>query len=172
MTIQPLGFIDTSNFTAMFLVGKTQKERTQDGILRLRDIKDGEAEVTDLPILKEWKGAKVLLTRLRNAAAGFFDGRTPELGRAWVEILPPQSGTPWLADLSEYADQHVRTRTCLIPSPGALSFCGGASASLGVGVVNLMDHHLLCSEVNHGEHARVHLIVDVRIPGDDDAAET
>lgn len=170
MSIQPLGFIDTSAFTARFLTGKTQKERTENGVLTLRDVKDGDTVATDLAILKEWGSARAILSRLRNAAAPFFDGVTPVLGRAWVEILPPGAGTPWEADFGDYADLHVRTRTCLIPSPGALSHSGQAFATLMVGIVNLIDHKALCSEVNHGEHARVHLVVDVRVP--DDAAET
>lgn len=164
MTIQPLGFIDTSQFTAMFLLGKTQKARTEDGILRLRDLKDGEVDASDLPIMKEWGSARALLSRLRAAAASFFDGKTPELGRAWVEVLPPGIGTPWESETGDYADQHVRTRTCLVPGSGAISYSGASYASLSVGVVNQIDHRSLCSEVNLGDYARVHLVVDVRVP--------
>ena len=168
MTIKPLGFIDTSTFAAMFLLGKAQKERTENGVLRLRDIKDGEADASDLAILKEWKSARALLSRLRSAAAAYFDGVTPKLGRAWVEVLPPGVGTPWESEAGDYADNHVRTRTALVSNPGAVSYCGSAFAVLNIGWVNQVDHHQLCSELNIGDYPRVHLVVDVRIP---DAAE-
>lgn len=165
MSIQPLGFVDTSTFTAMFVV--KHRDRAENGILQLRDFKDDEGEPSDLAILREWKSARALLSRLRAAAAPFFDGRTPELGRAWIEVLPPGSGAPWHADAGDYPSQVVRTRTCLIPCPGAVSYSGLASAVLAVGMVNLVDHQLMCSEVNHGEHARTHLVVDFYAPTGD-----
>lgn len=162
MTIQPLGFLDTSNLTASF-VGK-HKQKVRDGVLQLREFKGEDAEPSDVLLLQEWKSARALLSRLRASAAPFFDGRTPELGRAWIEVLPPGAGTPWASETDDYAASIVRTRTCLIPCPGALSFSGLSSACLAVGMVNVVDHTLMCSEVNHGEHTRVHLIVDVFRP--------
>lgn len=162
MTIQQIGFLDTSNLTAMFVV--KHRDRAVDGILALRDIKVDEVDASDLPILKEWKSARALLSRLRAGAAPFLGNVTPTLGRAWIEVLPPQSGTPWTIEDGDYADAHIRTRTCLIPSPGSVSHSGLTSASLLVGTVNVIDHRQLCCEVNHGEHARVHLIVDVKVP--------
>ena len=165
MSIQPLGYLDTSVFTAMYVM--KHAKLVDNGILRLRDFKDDEPEATDLPILREWKSARALLARIRASAAPFFDGQVPSLGRAWVEVLPPLSGTPWSMESDDYADAHRRTRTCLIPNPGAISYSGGAGANLLVGMVNLVDHRALCSEINSGEHPRVHLIVDVKVPVDD-----
>lgn len=165
MSIQPLGFLDTSVFSAWFTL--KMKDKVQDGILQLRELRDDQLEPTDCAILKDWKSARALLSRIRTSAAPYFKGRAPLLGKAWVEVLPPGAGTPWLADNSDYAEQHLRTRTCLIPAPGAVSHCGQAAAGLNVGLINLFDHKLLCSETNHGEHPRVHLIVDVKIPVDD-----
>lgn len=163
--IQPLGFVDTSTFTAMYVL--KHRERVVNGVLMLRDVKEGDADPSDLPILKEWKSARGLLTRLKTQAAAFFNGVTPDLGRAWIEVVPGGFGTPWSSDAGDYAEGHVRTRTCLIPSAAAISFSGGQSAALAVGVVNRVDHQALCSEVNHGDTARVHLIVDFKIPVDD-----
>lgn len=160
--IRPIGFVDTSTFTAMYVL--KHKDKAEDGILRLRDLKDDEADASDLAILKEWKSARALLTRLRSGAAPHFEGRTPDIGRAWIEVVPPLSGTPWTSETGDYADAHVRTRTCLIPCPGAMSFSGTASANLLVGMVNLIDHHALCSEINTGDYPRVHLVADFKIP--------
>jgi hypothetical protein len=162
-SIIPLGFIETSGFTALLLVGKEQKAAMVDGVLKLRDLGEDD-EVVDLAITKGWKGARGLLARLRTAAAAYFNDVTPELGRAWVEMLPPGVGTPWDAETGDYADRHLRTRTCLVPCPGAVSYSGNSFSTLNVGIVNLIDHRQLCSEVNHGEHARWHLVVDVRVP--------
>lgn len=162
MSIQQIGFLDTSAFTAMYVV--KHKDKLVDGILDLRSIKGDDVDASDLPILKEWKGARALLARLRAGAAPFLGNVTPNLGRAWIEVLPPFSGTQWSLEEGDYAADHLRTRTCLIPSPGAVSHCGAVAANLLVGTVNVIDHRQLCCEVNHGEHARVHLIVDVKVP--------
>lgn len=161
VSLQQIGFLATEQMTARWVL--KYRDQAVDGVLKLRDLNDdGEAE--DLPILKEWRSAKALLSRLRAGAAPHFDGVTPEIGKVWLEIVPPLSGTPWVCEEGDYAEQHVRTRTCLIPSPNALSYSGVASAVLLVGIVTAINHRLMCSEVNHGEHARTHLIVDVKIP--------
>lgn len=160
--IAALGFVDTSAFTAMFVV--KHKARQEAGLLRLRDIKDGEESPTDLPILKEWKSARALLSRIRSGAAPFFDGKTPELGKAWIETLPPGSGTPWTLEEGDYAQEHVRLRICLIPAPDAWTMSGQAHLVLNVGMVNVVEHRVLHSEVNFSDHARTHLVVDVRRP--------
>lgn len=162
MSFQQVGFLDTSLFTATYLT--RHRDKVENGILKLRDFKDDTDEVVDLPIVKDWKNARAILSRLRAGAAPFFGGQTPALGRAWLEILPPLAGTPWTAEAGDYADGYVRTRCCLVPSPGALSYCGQASASLLVGIVTAYDPRLLASEVNFGEHARVHLVVDIKRP--------
>lgn len=166
MTIQTLGFLDTSSFMAAYIA--KYRKSVEDGVLVLRDV-DGDGEAQSKAILKEWNSGRALLARLRSEAAKHFKGVTPELGKVWIEVLPPKSGTPWTVEEGDYALAHVRTRTCLIPSPGAISYCGASNAGLLVGVVNLVDHRQLCSEVNLGEHTRVHLIVDVRVPDDNDA---
>lgn len=166
MSITPIGFIDVSIFTSMLLL--KHKDRASEGILRLRDLGD-EGDAVDLPILKEWKSARAVLSKIRSGAAPHFGGKTPELGRAWIEILPPLSGTPWTAEDGEYADQHIRTRTCLVPAPLAVSYSGVSSATLAVGMVNRIEHRALCSEANFSENARIHLIADIRVP---DADET
>lgn len=162
MSIQSIGFLDVSTFTAMLVV--KYKDRLVDGVLPLRSVKDGDAEPSDLPILKEWKSARALLSRIRAGAAPFFGGIAPELGRAWIEVLPPHSGTPWEKEDGEDADAYVRTRTCLVPCPLSFSHSGAVSGVLQVGVVNAVEHRALCAEVNHGDHARIHLIVDVFRP--------
>lgn len=164
MSFQQVGFLETTQATARWAL-KYYKD-ANDGVLVLRDFDDA-GDVVDLHVLGEWRSAKALLARLRNGAAAAFEGRATSLGRAWVEVLPPLSGTPWGADAGDYADAHIRTRTCLVPCPGAVSYAGGAQASLPVGVVTAYDPRLLTAEANFGEHARVHLVVDVRRPDAD-----
>ena len=161
MSIQQIGFLDTSSMTARWVL--KYREKAQDGILKLRDLND-EGEYADLPILAEWRSAKAVLSKVRAGAAPHFGGVAPVLGRAYIEALPPTSGIAWVAEHGDAVDAFLRTRTCLIPSPGAVTHCGSVSASLLVGIVNVIDMKQLCSEVNHGEHTRVHLVVDVKIP--------
>ena len=161
MSFQQIGFVETAQATARWAIKYHQQ--AVDGALWLRREGD-DGEIADHPILQEWRSAKALLTRIRNAAAPFFANQAPRLGRAWVEVLGPLAGTAWTCEAGEYADSHLRTRICLIPSPGAVSLAGGASAALQVGWAHVYDPRLLASEVNFGEHARVHLVVDVRRP--------
>lgn len=163
--IRPLQFLDTATFTAYFLL--KHKAKMDNGILPLRDLQDDDEAPSDMPVLAEWKSAKALLTKLRNGAAAYFEDKVPELGRSWIETLPPESGTPWTRETGDYADEHIRLRICLIPAPDAFTFSGQASAILGVGVVNMVDHKQLCSEVNLGGYARTHLVVDVRKPDEE-----
>lgn len=161
MSFTQIGFLDTANFTATYIT--RHRDKVENGVLALR-VLQGE-DVVDAAILKEWKSAKALLSRLRNAAAPFFAGQTPDLGKAWLEVLPPRSGTPWGSADEAYGGAHARTRTCLIPSPGGVSFADGASATLQVGWLHAHDPRALASEVNFDPvHARVHLIVDIRRP--------
>lgn len=167
--IRSVGFLETSQFTALFIV--KYRERMAEGVLPLRAIKEGDEDATDCAILKEWKGARALLTRFRSAAAVALGGKTATLSRAWLETLPPGAHTPWTADESDYGRGHYRARICLVPSPGAWSYSGGSAALLAVGAVNVFDPVLLSSEVNFADHARTHLLIDVRRPenllGDD-----
>lgn len=160
--MQAIAFLDTSNFTALFVV--KYRERMAEGLLPLRAIKEGDEEASDLPILKEWKAARALLSRIRTGAAPFLGGQAATLGKAWVETLPPGAHTPWTKEEGEYADSFLRTRTCLVPAPGAWSYAGGSGLCLPVGSLHLVDPRSLASEINVGEHARTHLIVDIRRP--------
>jgi hypothetical protein len=160
--IQSTGvFLDTSGFTAMFVV--KYRDRMRDGILKLRDVGEaGEAE--DLPILKEWKTARALLARYRAAGEPILNGEKVLLGKVWLETLPGQCGTPWTLEEDDYAMAHIRTRICLLPAPNAFSHSGGDRVLLGVGVVNVVEHRILHSETNLSTHPRTHLIVDVKRP--------
>ena len=162
--IRVVGFVDTRRFTASFVV--KYDKFLQDGLLKLRDIGEtGEAD--DLPIVKDWLTAKALLGRIKTGAAALAGGKTATLGKAWIEQLPGGHGTPWTMDDDDYAQTHIRTRLCLIPTPDNYSFCGLERVSLGVGVLNVVEHRLLCSEVNFSQFPRVHLVVDVKRPADE-----
>ena len=155
-------FLDTSTFTAMFVV--KYRDRMQDGILKLRDVAEGEDNAEDLPILREWRAARNLLSRFKTAAMPFLNGEPAELGKVWIETLPGMCGTPWTIEEDDYAQAHLRTRIALLVAPNAFSHSGGYRELLGVGVVNLVDHRTLCSEINLSTHPRTHLIIDVKAP--------
>lgn len=161
MSFQQVGFLETTQMTARWAL-KYHKDAV-DGVLKLRD-EDDTGEIVDLPLLAEWRSAKALLSRVRAGAAPLLGGSATSLGRSWLEVLPPLSGTPWRAEAGEYAEAYIRARICLVPCPQAVSYAGGAQAVLSPGFVMAHDPRLLASEVNYGEHARVHLVVDVRRP--------
>lgn len=167
--IQSTGvFLDTANFAARFTL--TYRKRLDNGLLFLRDVPEDEDVARDLPILDEWRSAKALLMRLRAEAAVLLRVQKVYLGKAWLEQLPGNCGTPWLLEEDDYAQAHIRTRTCIIPAMDCFSFCGAQGIILAPGVVNQIEHRKLCAEINMSAHPRVHLIVDVRRPepeGDD-----
>lgn len=154
-------FIDTSAFTAMFVVKHHEKMRG--GLLYLRDIgEDGEVE--DLPILKQWSSARALLLRFKAAAGLALNGAKAELGKVWLESLPGQCGTPWERYEDDYAQAHIRLRTSLISTPDAYTHSGADRSLLVPGMVHLVEHRVLHSEINLSVHTRTHLIVDLKRP--------
>lgn len=159
--IRPIVFLDTSAVMARYVL--KYRDQANDGILRLRDL-DDEGEAQDLPILKEWRSAKALLTRFKGTATEMLKGEPVVLGKAWIETLPGNHGTPWTIEEDEYAQAHIRTRTCLVPVPQAYTMSGEEKVSIGVGMVNVVEHRILHCEVNFSPYPRVHLIVDVRRP--------
>jgi hypothetical protein len=162
--IQPLGFIDASEFTAYYRL--KFRDRLRDGVLMLRDAdpEDVGLAVTDQPILEEWKAAKNLLGRYRSHARSLLKDASLDLGKAWVEMLPGGHGTPWSCQEDEYAQAHIRTRMCMIPAPDAYTYSGHHRVLLEVGVVNIVEHRILNSETNFSAFPRVHLVVDVERP--------
>lgn len=153
-------FLQTADFAARYQL--VFKKRLDQGLLYLRDIPEDEETAHDLPILEEWKTAQALLKRFRAASAAFLGGEPAKLGKVWLEQLPGHSATPWTLEEDEYAQAHIRTRTCIICAPDAFSFCGAAGLLLSPGIVNVVEHRVLCSEINLSSYPRVHLIVDVQ----------
>lgn len=147
--ITPVGYIDVSTFTAYYLL--KYKHVT---VLREED---------DAAILKEWKSARALLTRIKNQAAEIRNSPVI-LGRVSIETLDAKTGTQWATDEAAYSDLFMRLRIPLIAPPGCWTFSGLASAQLAVGQINVIENRLLYSEVNHSEHPRTHLIVDITRP--------
>lgn len=115
-----------------------------------------------LPILAEWKNGKALLSRLRVAAAPLVGGRTAELGQAHLVRLKPGGFVDWGRDETDWLSLHM----AIVPSPDAWVFSGGASAVLPVGQLTFVNHRVLYSAANFGDHSVIQLVVDVRAPDD------
>jgi hypothetical protein len=160
MNIQPLVFVETDAFQATF----TAKYRSLlSADLNGMDTLTLRTEAEDMPVLKEWKSARTLLSKIRNGAAAFLDGVVPELGYVELRRLKPHTATPWTIEGRE--DIH-RIHLCIVPSPAAYVYCGGQMAILPVGMINLVNHRALCSEANFGDFPRTHLVVDLKVPTD------
>lgn len=152
--IQSTGvFLSAADLTAWYQV--RYKKHLLEGILALRD------ETSDLPVLKEWKSAKAFLARFKAAAVHFLDGKPATLGKVWIEQLPGMCGTPWTIEEDDYAQAHIRCRIALIPAPDAWTLSGTDRAILAPGLVNVVEHRVLHSEINLSAYPRTHLIVDV-----------
>lgn len=162
--IRPVTFLDTRQVAARFVL--KYERQLDNGVLKLRDL-DDEGEAVDLPILAEWGSASSLLKRIKTGAYALLEGKPAVLGKAWIESLPGGHGTPWLAETDEYAQAHIRTRTCLVPVPDSFSFSGTDRVALGIGIVNVIEHRIPHSEVNLSAYSRVHLVVDIKRPEPD-----
>lgn len=166
MSIRPVGFLDLSNMTSTFV--RTYRERLKDDsnypgaqTLLLR------SATSDGSILKDWKTARAVLMRLKNEAAPFLGGKPAVLGKAMVVSLKPSSWTDWEFSDDEYSLAHIRLHICMVPSPLAFVYSGGAGLNLPVGQVFAVDQQALHSEINLGPCARVHIVVDIRKPEED-----
>lgn len=185
MNLRSICFLDVSTMTANLII----RHKDKFGLHKLRQQAPGSAhhdtetiilrappepsadnwqldvDHIDYPILKDWKSAKAMLTRIRNAVAPLNGGAPAELGKAMVVSLKPGGHVDWHVDEGEYAEAHDRLHVCLVPSPGAWLYAGGEGAVLPVGQLTWVNNRVLHSAVNMGQNARVHLIVDVRKPG-------
>lgn len=164
--IRPTGFLDLSAFTASYVL--KYKQHLKEGVIELRGADEGDvlAPIVDRPILQEWKAATNLLNRYRSHARSILKDTGLELGKAWVEMLPGGHGTPWQQFEDDYAQDHIRTRTCMVPAPDCYTYSGLHRECIGVGVVNIVEHRVLHSETNFSAFPRVHLVVDVQRPLD------
>lgn len=189
MNFRPIAFIDTQFFTAT-LVSKyrdawgqnAQRQNfersphhdTQSILLRgpqnptLENWFEDIAQI-DYPILKDWKSARAILARIKDAVQPLFPGRNIVLGKAMIVRLKVGGFVDWHVDEGEYAMKHDRAHLCLLPSPGAWLYSGGEVAQPPVGQVTYFNNHAPHSALNMGPVARVHLIVDIRKPDQDDS---
>lgn len=161
MNFLVLGFVDTSNFTAALLT------RHRAHIPKITDSLPLRTNEEDHEVLKDWKSAKALFARMKTAMKPHLNDAPPIIVNAFVHFLQPEEGTAWSASTEAGV---WRTRTCLIPSPGAFTFVGAESALLPVGQVTAVDHTALGSDINIGPCMRAHLVVDFlrAEPADDD----
>jgi hypothetical protein len=123
----------------------------------------------DYPILKDWKSARAILARIKDAVQPLFPGRNIILGKAMIVRLKVGGHVDWHVDEGEYAEKHDRAHLCLLPSPGAFLYSGTEMAQPPVGSLTWINNRILHSAVNMGPVARVHLIADIRKPDQDDS---
>ncbi len=159
MNIQAIAFLDSWAFSATLFA--KYKDRFA-GSHHSADFIPLRSSESALPILAEWKTAKTLLSRLRVAAAPLVGGKTAELGQAALVRLKPGGHIEWGCDETDYLALHL----AVVPSPGAWVYSGGESAVLPVGQLTFVNHRVLYSAVNFGDHPVIHLVVDVREPQD------
>lgn len=158
MNIQPIGFLETENFQATFVLKyKSLLSADLNGVdtLLLRSATE------DTPILKDWKSARSLLAKIRNGATKFLDGKPAELGCVELQRFRPQTATPWRIDEDNGC---YRLHLCIIPSPGLWMMAGAERTMLPVGNLNFIEHTVLHSEANFSDHAAVHLVIDLKKP--------
>lgn len=161
MNFVPVSFVDASYCTAAY----TTRYRA-----RLQPSLDGEMEAIQLmrdgkpsSILGEWKSAKALLSKVRNAAAPFMKGKPAVLESANIISIgvdkalswkKPDPGGPW-------------AMLTLLPSPGAVLISGTEMHLPPVGQLTLISRDSFFSIVNTGPVPVVFLNVEARMPDAD-----
>jgi len=161
MTIQPLGFLETENFQASFVL-KYKSLLSAD--LNNVDTLLLRSATEDTPLLREWKQAQRLLMKVKNQATRFIGNKPVEFGLIEIQRFRANTATPWRI---EEDDGYYRLHLCIIPSPGLFIHSGEHRALIPVGMLNYVSHTVLHSEANFSEHPAVHLVMDVKIPDAD-----
>lgn len=128
-----------------------------------RDTWFADVPHADTELLAKWPSARAVLAKIAESHLA-RSGVVPIFGKAMVISLKPNGWVDWHMDQGSYAEAHDRFHVCLIPSAGALLFCGGQTMSLQVGSLCWVNNRALHSAVNFGANARVHLVVDIRKP--------
>lgn len=83
-------------------------------------------------------------------------------GKVMVIELKAGGALGWHRDEGPYSERHVRYHLPLVSNPGAILYSGPEQAHLPVGLLTHFDNRSLHSAANHGAHARIHLVADVR----------
>ncbi len=152
----PVNFLDLRGFSSALVL--KYASRWERNAIALRC--DGE----DLPILSEWKSARAAIQKAASSAAMMFNGDIPIVGDAGIQRWLPDEVLPWRKGGGDYDLRHVRTFTCLWPSPTARIYSGTEGIIPQVGAMTVFDHLALHSIVNLGPSALVMFMVDFERP--------
>lgn len=151
--ITPVGFVDTSMFTAIFVTKHKKLLSAAEGqsLRTLPLLHQGQPTL----VMEDWKSGRNLLQRIKAAVTG---DDPVQFGDVAVMQLDPGGYLPWADDAQEGRRLHL----CLVPSPGCWIYSGGAGAVIPVGQLTEVDHRILYSVVNFGEYPCTHLVLDVK----------
>lgn len=108
--------------------------------------------------LTGWKIATNLLTKIRRQIGN------AEMGKAMVVLLKPGGVIDWHRDEGPYYEKHWRFHLPIVTNPLCLMYSGSSAAHMPVGQLTGFDNIDWHSAANHGQHDRIHLIVDIRKP--------
>ena len=163
MNIRPIGPIDIHHLLAATW---RERERISPRLTLFRD-KDGDKAIM---ALKEWvaiRNALRLVKRLLHAqlAAAHPPDQPIEWGIVAFERLAPGENQPWVAG-GDYALAHQRFMLPLLVPPGSGVIVGIDTMAGAPGVLYWLNNRVPYCSINLGESMRLHLIVDVRDPGE------
>lgn len=114
---------------------------------------------------KEWVALRTCLQRVRQAVrVSLNQNSEPVMGKAMIVRLKPQGTIDWHTDEGAYAQHHLRYHLPIVTNPACNFYSGIEVMHMPVGQLNYFDNHVPHSAVNFGKSARIHLIVDFRIP--------
>lgn len=108
-----------------------------------------------------WTEFKTTLGRLKRAGEAILGGEL-EFGRIYLEMLDAGGVVPWRRETDPCSERFVHVVLPLRSNPMAVTYSGIESATLAPGWLTIVNVRVPYGAVNFGDHARIHLVLDVR----------
>lgn len=109
----------------------------------------------------KWVEARILLDRIRRDGAQLLQGEL-EFGRVYFEMLDAGAVVPWRRRSTPYTERFTRLHYGVRTNPASLIYSGPESINVLPGQLVAVGMRALHAAVNHGDHPRVHLLIDIR----------
>ena len=106
-----------------------------------------------------WVELKTMLARLKRVGDSIGG---IEFGRVDMKMLKAGATVPWEVESSAYLDRFNRAVLPLRTNPGVMMYSGTESWAPVIGLLTVVNHRVVQSAINMGEHPAIWLAVDFR----------
>lgn len=167
MNFQPIAFLDTFELTASLRTKMGLFRPDVDGPMSLpvrgpranADDPDDDLAFVIYKDAARWVELKTMLSRLKRIGD---QGGGIEFGRIDMKLLKPGATVPWETDGGSYAERFTHAVLPLRTNPGVMLYSGIESWAPVIGLLTMVNHRVVRSAVNLGEHPAIWLAVDFK----------